>query len=363
MYHVVTILLVCQFSCLSIIAADDRYICIKDVGQMISGIMENYSQILHKHTDAVTALCWHPKHVAILASGGQDSTIYVWDVNTGQPIERMSDSEQELTRIKKVCWHPYEKLLVAASDEAMSVWSTELAIPVAQWLASNTIESIDLNTDGSHIAIGLDNSKVGLNDAEICILNLKYGKTVQRISQKATMSSSLAWHPDNKRLASGHADHYIRIWQALTSTLLYEWLGHSQQVTAIAWSPDGTRLASGSDDKTICIWDAQSGQKLHELSGHTGWIRTLSWHPDSRTLASGAGSDDKNVLIWDTLKGYVQTVLPGYLAGVRVLAWHKNGDLLATGSDDQTIRIWDWHRLKDLDIRKIISGRLKELNK
>lgn len=355
MYQLLSLLLIFQLSSSRLTAADNTYIGVKNIGHIIPDILEDYSQLLGQHTASVSALCWHPQNNAILTSGGQDSTICLWNVNTDRLIERIGDPDP-FPWVKGLCWHPSGKALIIASDESVNIWHSKRKELLFRWIKrGNIIESIDLSAHGKDLAIGLDN-------AEIYMFSLQTGKTVRNFSDTSAITSSIQWHPDNIQLASGHADHYIRIWNAVAGTLLHKWLGHSQQVTCVCWSPDGTKLASGSDDKTICIWgkgaDDSFGQKLHELSGHTGWIRALSWHPNGRLLASGAS--DKAVLIWNALNAALRAVLLGHAAGIRTLKWHKNGNLLASGSDDQDVRVWDWQRLKELNVRKTVIARLKK---
>jgi len=41
------------------------------------------------------------------------------------------------------------------------------------------------------------------------------------------------------------------------------------RVPSVEWSPDGKQIASGSADHTIKIWDAQSGDCQSTLTGHS----------------------------------------------------------------------------------------------
>lgn len=73
--------------------------------------------------------------------------------------------------------------------------------------------------------------------------------------------------------------------------------GHTRVSTSIAFSPDGRHLASASADHTVHIRDAATGSILRELEGHSDWVRSVAFSPDGRHLASA--SDDRNVHIWD----------------------------------------------------------------
>jgi NB-ARC domain/WD domain, G-beta repeat/APAF-1 helical domain len=76
-------------------------------------------------------------------------------------------------------------------------------------------------------------------------------------------------------------------------------LEHSDAVTALCVLPDG-RLASGSADHTIRLWDPQTGSETACLEGHSDPVTALCLLPDGR-LASG--SDDNTIRLWDPSTG------------------------------------------------------------
>ena len=81
-------------------------------------------------------------------------------------------------------------------------------------------------------------------------------KFVRSLDDVKSMTSQIAFAPDNRRLATAGWDGAIVIWDATTGKRLRDLPGHRGSVSSLAFSPDGKRLASGSIDTTVLIWDA-----------------------------------------------------------------------------------------------------------
>ena len=76
----------------------------------------------------------------------------------------------------------------------------------------------------------------------------------------------MAFHPEDRVVASCSEDRSIKLWNLDDGGLLSTMTGHSSWVYSVAWSPDGTKLASGSKDKTVRIWEAATGKQLWQLN-------------------------------------------------------------------------------------------------
>src|SRR5262249_34495445 len=91
---------------------------------------------------------------------------------------------------------------------------------------------------------------------------------------------------DGKRLASGHADGTVRVWDVQSGRELLSRKRHTDDVVSIAPSPDGGRFVSASFDKTLKVCDAQSGKELLTLTGHTDRIRSAAFSADGKRIVS-----------------------------------------------------------------------------
>jgi len=157
--------------------------------------------------------------------------------------------------------------------------------------------------------------------------------------------NSVAFSPDGKRLATGAADHTVKIWDFATGKDVLTLQGHTSQVTSVAFSPDGKRLATGAWDTAAKIWDLATGKELLTLQGHNGLIESIAFSPDGKRLAAGANNTAK---IWDLATGEGLLTLQGHTSQVNSVAFSPDGKRLATGSLDATAKVWDLATGKEL---------------
>jgi serine/threonine protein kinase/WD40 repeat protein len=68
----------------------------------------------------------------------------------------------------------------------------------------------------------------------------------------------------------------------------------SSQPRSLVLLPDGTRLATGHDDGTVTVWDAARGVPLLVRRLAPAPIRALACHPSGRRLYAGAADDDRS---------------------------------------------------------------------
>ncbi|KST61780.1 hypothetical protein BC008_06970 [Mastigocoleus testarum BC008] len=273
-------------------------------------------KILTGHHNWVLSIAWSPgstispqdigkTKAQILASGGDDRTVRIWDIAQGKCIKILSD---HTNWIRTVAWRPVSK---------ESPQSTEQVIAT------------------------------GSDDRTIKLWNPNTGECLKTLTGHTYWVSSVVWSPDGQTLASSSHDRTIKLWNFNQGKCLKTLHGHSKWVWSLAWSPNGKTLASGSYDQSMKIWNVPAGQCIRTLQGYTNWIFSVSWSPDGQTLASC--SEDRSIKLWDIGQGKCIKTLSGHGGFVLSVAWSpcnikssgEIGQIIASGSDDQTVKIWD----------------------
>ena len=113
----------------------------------------------------------------------------------------------------------------------------------------------------------------------------------------------LAWSPDGKTLASGHAGNNVilRQWDVNRAGFFnYQRLvGHHGAVSNIAFSLDGRTMASVSWDRSAILWDIAGGRSFGRRLGsqtarHTDSVFHIVFAPDGKTIRS-SGADGREI--------------------------------------------------------------------
>src|SRR5712692_8377121 len=187
------------------------------------------------------------------------------------------------------------------------------------------------------------------------------GQTLHLVWQAHTdIVTSLAFSPDERRLASGSLDNSVKLWDVESRALL--WTGwQTKGITCLAFAPDGSLLASGGHDATVRLWDPKLGTPLQELP-HPGAVFSLAWSPYGRLFASG--DFDGHVRLWERQQTgpatCVQT-LEGHSNWVCGLAFAPDGSRLASASWDGTLKLWEVGETGSLRMCQTLVGHTKQV--
>ncbi len=181
-----------------------------------------------------------------------------------------------------------DRMALACADGGLRVVSVKGDL-LAE-VRSDGVGAIAFSPDGRRLAVGDDDGRVILRDAD----------TMQPITTLAAHEdsvTSIVFAPSGRELVTTSADGSARIWDATDGTSIAVLMAHSAAMNAATYLAAGTRIAVGGVDEVVRIYETSSYTELVRLSGHFGGI--LDMVEDRSTGALVTASRDGTVRIWD----------------------------------------------------------------
>jgi len=300
-------------------------------GSLLAGLERNPRLVgfLQGHDDRAGPAVFSPDGT-LVAAGGDDDRIIVWDVRSGQERMRLARGGN----VRTIAFSADGATLAGAGhDNTVSLWDVRTGREDGPAFAGNVgiVRTLAFRPHSGVMASAAEGT--------ILLWDVAGRQVVGRLEQGSPVDS-VAFTPDGKRLAAASEDGRVVVWDVDSGQRVSDVVGHSDQARTVAISPDGDLLASGGNDKAVVLWDLHTLTRVGEpLLGHAERIFSLSFSADSRTLASG--SRDHRVVLWDVAtRRPVEPPLTGHSDSIRSVAFGPDPRTLVTGSDDGTVGLW-----------------------
>ncbi len=248
---------------------------------------------IKEHTGSVN-FAWYSPDGKLICSADEDSTLKVWDANTGKCLKTFK-GEKELY---SASWSADGKT-IAIADKNVKLWNIETNM-ISILDAKGEVETKTVVRDYVEYDYDVDGNEIEISVTDTIEVTVSYEPW------------KVSFSPDGSKVVSSGTFGTSKMWDAKTGKLLLNQVAPGN----FSWSPDGKSLACGiyayyADgdfpiEDILTIIDAKSAEKVKTFYKPTAekkyqegndLVYSAEISPNGKQLLSSGF--DKTIKIWD----------------------------------------------------------------
>lgn len=337
------------------------------------------------HTHTIHGLAFGPNG-RTAATASWDGSLVLWDLETGEILQRMVDDAPEYyvvlavaispdgrralanypsgninlwdletgQLIKNLGLHISTPTVLAFSPDGRFGASGDVAGEIRVWDLEMGEELLRLTTDRVVLQLAFSaNSEqlISSSGDTLRLWSLKQGGEIQRFEaeQSPIGIRGVKYSPDGRMAISIHQEEQVlRLWD-LESGREIRRIDLQYDVWDVVFTHDGSSALVTLFDGEIIQYDLSSGEEMQRLGGESeddghrsrSIVDAIAISPDGRTVLTGSQSaDDRNLFLWDLESGE-QLIDFEMEPSVFAVDISPDGRTGLSGGDDNIMVLWD----------------------
>ncbi|NWI14870.1 SC31B protein, partial [Crypturellus soui] len=249
-----------------------------------------------------------PESSGVIIGGGDNGVLTMYSVQRivaakSEPV--IGQTEKHSGPVRALDFNPFQFLLSlqsnllasGANDSEIFIWDlNNFSVPMTPGAKSQPHEDISVvswNRQVQHILSSAHPS------GKAVVWDLRKNEPIIKVSDHSSRMhcSGMAWHPEvaTQLVLSSEDDRLpvIQIWDLRFATSpLSQLEGHTRGVLSVSWChADPELLLSSAKDNRILCWNPSMGEVVYELPIRSQWCFDVQWCPRNPTVFSAATFD------------------------------------------------------------------------
>jgi U3 small nucleolar RNA-associated protein 13 len=153
--------------------------------------------------------------------------------------------------------------------------------------------------------------------------------------------STFCLSPNGKEIVVATTRFSIAHWHVDSKQCQRTIKAHRMPILAMDFDPSSTLVATGSADHTVKVWDILKGYCTHSFTTHSDIVKVVRFHPDQDKLTLFSSSDDNSICMYDLRSSQCVAQFRDHVSLPSCLTLTSDGGILVSSGRDKVLNCYD----------------------